>query len=142
MHSFNKIPFLFAIRKYDGDKVEPGSDGVNPIVEWVVVLADWAYSTEDMKWAKDLKIGNYPLVPSIDTIDEKDYFILDSEEKALVMMAELWAQIAAKNALDNADPEAVNTLITCDGKGKEAKRQALLSLLENSTKKIEEMIGS
>lgn len=81
-----KIPFMFGVRRYDGD-----DHAENPIVKWIVYMAEWDYKTQNCVWMMDRDIGNYPLVPSVDLVCAEWAFKIEKE--ALQKMRELWASI-------------------------------------------------
>ena len=57
--------------------------------KWIVVLADYDYTPENVAWMRDKIIGDCPLVLSIDVTYKE--WECDSEDEALRLVASLWA---------------------------------------------------
>lgn len=69
---------------HQGDNPEHGKD------RFIVYIGSFVYTYQNMVWADDPRIGNNPLVPSLDMIQEEHEF--DNEKDAMNFIQSWWMQ--------------------------------------------------
>jgi len=94
-------PFIYRVCRKDPNcnrEAEEGThDGLPAGVEpkhgkdrFIVYISSIVYTYQDMRWANDPRIGDRPLVPSLDLADEDYEF--DNEEDAFNFVKSWWSK--------------------------------------------------